>query len=127
MVEFEYWKLVPQDSLDLAIDVRNELGVHLFHTWNHSDAPAAAGLLRSWVVVPGDLLNDGAHRVDLSAWLGGITRVFHLESVLVFDVHDAMSNLRGPCSDVWPGAMRPHLKWTTEPIDLSSGPAGANR
>jgi len=125
VVEFEYWKLVPHVSLDLGVYVYNEQGIPLFETGWYGEPPAPAGLLRSWFLVPGDLLNNGTHRIELRVCLGGIAEVFRLDNLLVFDIHDA-SDLQGLYLGAWYGAMRPHLKWTTEQIDLSSGPAGVH-
>jgi len=124
VVEFQYWKLVPEVDLELSVDIYNEHGIHLLTTEMFGKPPAPAGLLRSWFVVPGDLLNNGTHRIQLGVYLGGLTEVLYLEDLLVVEVLDAASELRGPYHGRWDGAVRPHLKWTTEQIDLSSGPAG---
>jgi len=123
VVQFEYWKLVPHVSLDLGVDVYDERGIHLFDTGEYGQPPAPAGLLRSWFVVPGDLLNNGTHRIQLGVYLGGITEVLYLEDLLVVEVLDAASKLRGPYHGRWEGAVRPHLKWTREQIQTSSDPA----
>src|SRR2546428_106148 len=52
VVEFEYWKLVPQMRLDLGAGVYNEHGTLIFSTGSYSEPAAKAGLLRSWFVIP---------------------------------------------------------------------------
>jgi lipopolysaccharide transport system ATP-binding protein len=121
-VEFEYWKQNAQVNLEMAVNVYNEHGTHLFQTWWPIDRPVPAGLLRSWFVVPGDLLNAGTHRIHLGVYLGEATKPFILEDLLVFDVQDA-SDLRGMYHGDWPGTVRPNLQWTTEQIDVPPGPA----
>jgi lipopolysaccharide transport system ATP-binding protein len=114
VVEFEYWKLVGQASLELGVNVYNEHGTLLFTTWWPTDRPVPAGLLRSWFVVPGDLLNTGTHRVHFGVFVGP-SEVLSLEDLLVFDIQD-VSDLRGPYHGVWTGAVRPHLEWKTEQL-----------
>lgn len=121
VVEFEYWKLNAQVNLEMAVNVYNEHGTHLFQTWWPSDRPLPAGLLRSRFVVPGDLLNTGTHRIHLGVYLGAAIKPFILEDLLVFDVQDA-SDLRGLYHGDWPGAIRPDLQWTTELIEAPGGP-----
>jgi lipopolysaccharide transport system ATP-binding protein len=119
VVEFEYWKLVPQIQLDIAGDLYNEHGIHLFDTGTYGQPAAPAGLLRSWCVIPGDLLNNGTHQIDMSVYKGTEV-VFRREMILVFEVRD-VGDLRGLYHDVWHGAVRPHFQWITEHIDTSCG------
>ena len=122
VVEFEYWKLVQHVNLVLGVDVYNEQGTHLFNTDMYDESPAPAGLLRSWFVVPGDLMNNGTHRIGLGIFLSDrITPWFRLDNLLAFEIQDA-SDLRGQFHEVWPGAMRPYLEWKTKQMDASFGP-----
>jgi len=127
VVEFEYWKLVSHVSLDLDVGVYNENGMLLFDTAWFGRPPAPTGLLRSWFVVPGDLLNNGTHRIELVIGSGTSNVAFNSEDLLIFDVHDASSDLRGMYHDVWPGAVRPHLEWKTEQIDPSLGQTAVSK
>ena len=123
VVEFEYWKLVSHVSVDLDVLVYNESGVLLFNTAWWGRPPAPTGLLRSWFLVPGDLLNNGTHQIKLYVYLGGNSPdVFHSEDLLVFDVRDAASDLRGMFHGQWEGVIRPNFEWTTERVDASRGP-----
>lgn len=125
VVEFEYWKLVPRVSLVPAATVCNEHGVLIFETIKYGSPPAPAGLLRSWFIVPGDLLNNGTHRIRLSFHLGEITEVCFWEDLLVFEVQDAPGHLRAAYHDYWPGAVRPNLEWNTEQVDAISRVGGS--
>jgi lipopolysaccharide transport system ATP-binding protein len=122
VVEFEYWKLVEQGTLELGVKVYNEHGTLLFCTWWPGDRPVPAGLLRSWFVVPGDLLNAGTHRIEFAIEVAGGVAELHWDDLLVFDVLDA-GDLRGLYHGDWPGAVRPNLQWTTEQIEAPPGPA----
>jgi lipopolysaccharide transport system ATP-binding protein len=127
VVQFEYWKLIPHVSLELGVDVYDERGTYLFHTGKYGQPPAPSGLLRSWFVVPGDLLNNGTYRIHLGVFLGGSTQVFYLEDLLVVEILDATSELRGMYHGAWEGALRPYLEWRTEileadPIQSSGWP-----
>lgn len=120
VVEFEYEKLAEQDSLELVADLHDKHGIHLVCTWWPSDRPIPSGLVRSWFVVPGDLLNAGPHRIHFRGALGG-TAVVNLEDLLVFDVQDS-GDLRSLYHGDWPGAVRPRLEWKTERLaPLSPG------
>ena len=122
VVEFEYWKLVEQGTLELGVKVYDEHGVHLFNTWWSGEPTTPAGLLRSWFVVPGDLLNTGTHRIEFAIEVAGGVAELHWDDLLVFDVLDA-GDLRGLYHGDWPGAVRPKLQWATEQIEAPPGPA----
>ena len=116
--ECEYWNLVPNANLEPSLSIFNERGVHVLRTMPLQDStwhgrPLPVGLFRSRCFVPGDLLNNGTHRVTLT-FLGKQGTVTHPpHDILVFDVHDA-PDLRGGFLGTWTGAIRPNLKWTTE-------------
>jgi lipopolysaccharide transport system ATP-binding protein len=126
VVELEYWKLGAQDnSLDLGARVYNEHGTLLFSTWWPPGRPVPAGLLRSWFVVPGDLLNTGTHRISFTLEAGAGAADLHWDDLLVFEVF-GNSDIWGLDDRDWPGAVRPHLEWKTEqlgPVPLLDRPA----
>jgi lipopolysaccharide transport system ATP-binding protein len=122
IVEFEYWKLVEQNTLELGVNVYNEHGIHLFNTWCSGGPTTPAGLLRSWFIVPGDLLNTGAHRIEFAMEVAGGIAELHFDNLLTFEILDA-GDLRGLYHGDWPGAVRPALKWTTEPMAAPPKPA----
>ena len=75
-----------------------------------------AGIFRDTCFVPGDLLNNGVHRVELLI-VRDDTRVIHRQDdILIFDVHDT-PDMRGAWYGKWPGAVRPIFKWQTELIE----------
>jgi lipopolysaccharide transport system ATP-binding protein len=67
------------------------------------------GLLRTVCHVPGDLLNDGRHRVAVTILRDNVPILRHAEA-LVFDIQDS-SEGRGGWYQKWPGAIRPRLRW----------------
>jgi lipopolysaccharide transport system ATP-binding protein len=118
MMEFEYWNLKPQSRLNLSLLVYTEDGVLTFNTgpvtepvWNGKPFPA--GLFRSVCYLPGDLLNDGLHRVTLLVVENQAHILYSHEDLLTFEVHEDAAMREGWYGD-WPGAMRPLLRWTTE-------------
>jgi lipopolysaccharide transport system ATP-binding protein len=117
VVEFEYWKLTANVSLDLGVEVLNEYGIRVFATGTLGAPSAPAGLFRNSFSVPGDLMNNGSYRIHLTILLGGVGEVAYWEDLVAFEVHDAASELRGAYHDVWPGAVRPNLQWKTELIE----------
>jgi lipopolysaccharide transport system ATP-binding protein len=119
VVEFDCWKLAAQSRLDLTVEIFNEHGVSVFATAENRESPAPAGLLRSSFIVPADLMNNGTYRLRLTVFLNGIgqTVVANWEDLLVFEIHDAASELRRAYHGDWPGAMRPNLVWKTELLE----------
>jgi lipopolysaccharide transport system ATP-binding protein len=118
IMEFEYWNLKPSSRLNLSLHVYTEDGVMAFNavpiherTWNGKPFPI--GLFRSVCHVPGDLLNDGMHRVELLVVKNEGEVIYRHDEALVFDVRDSVE-MRGNWHGRWSGATRPNLEWTTE-------------
>ena len=128
-LEFEYWNLVPDSYLNLSVVVSTKEGHPIFNTgsggepvWHNKAFPA--GLFRSRFHIPGDLLNDGTHRVHLYVVKDQSQVIYDIDDVLVFDVEEA-SERRGGWYGKWIGAVRPNLEWQTEMIDESVPAVGA--
>jgi lipopolysaccharide transport system ATP-binding protein len=117
-VEFEYWNLIAGTPLDLAVIIRTEEGYPIFSTssgrWTGQSFPA--GLYRSSFEIPGDLLNDGVHRVELNIRRNERQLVYRLDDVLVFDVLDSAEDRMGFFGK-WVGAVRPSLAWRTTLVE----------
>lgn len=73
--------------------------------------PFPAGLFRSVCYIPGNLLNDGLHRVLLLIVRDQSVVIYSHSDVLAFDVKDARSV---PWYGKWEGAVRPTLEWKTD-------------
>jgi len=120
-VEFEYWNLIPGTVLDLAVIVRTEEGYPIFSTVSGRDPrwagrPFPAGLYRSSFEIPGDLLNDGVHRVELNIRRNERQLVYRLDDVLIFDVIDTADDRMGFFGK-HVGAVRPPFEWQTSVIE----------
>ncbi len=121
VMEFEYWNLVPGTQLNLSLVLYNDEGLPLLNTvpideplWHGKPFPA--GLFRSACYVPGDLLNDGTHRVQLYVVQDQSAVLFKVDDLLVFDVLDE-AEMRAAWYGKWLGAVRPLLEWQTELIE----------
>ncbi len=125
-LEFEYWNLRAGARLNISLHIYNHEGTLIFntasvdeHSWHGTPFPV--GLFRSSCRIPGDLLNDGLHRVDLLIVRDEHDLVFRLPDVLVFSVKDerpAGLTWYGK----WQGAVRPNLAWQTEQLEATQRP-----
>jgi lipopolysaccharide transport system ATP-binding protein len=124
LLEFEYWNLRAGAQLSLALHLQNEDGILVFAAapvagrgrWHAG--PRACGLFRDTCLVPGDLLNDALHRVELLVVENDTNVIYRHPEVLEFEVRD-VPDLRGAWYGKWKGAVRPVLDWTTEAVDGS--------
>jgi len=121
LVQLEYWNLAPETCLNLSVVVTNEEGLPVFNTapleeplWH--GRPFPAGLFRSTVRIPGDLLNDGTHRVQLYIVEDQSVVLSRHDDVLVFDVLEPPGE-RQNWYGKWIGAVRPRMEWTTELLE----------
>jgi lipopolysaccharide transport system ATP-binding protein len=120
-LEFEYWNLEPGAHLNLSLNLYNEQGILVFNAdpidepaWGGRDLPA--GLFRDTCIIPGDLLNEGMHRVELLLVRDESVVIHSQDDLLVFDVHDSVDT-RGAWYGKWPGVVRPVLAWSTELLE----------
>ncbi len=121
LVEFEYWNLREGAQLSLTLHLTNEDGVLVLAAGpidgrQSQIRPLPRGLFRDTCLIPGDLLNDGLHRVEVLVVDRDTDLVYRHTDVLVFEVRDT-PDLRGGWFGKWKGAVRPILDWTTEHLD----------
>lgn len=117
-LEFEYWNLDHNAHLNLSLNLYNQQGTVVFATYPLREPvwhgrPFPVGLFRSSCYVPGNLLNDGVHRVSLLVVKDQGEIIFSIDDALVFNVQDAIDR-RGDWHGNWEGAVRPDLEWHTE-------------
>ena len=116
--DFDYWNLQPATALHPSVVVYNEEGVPIFNTGPINEPrwqgrPFPVGLFRSTCYVPGDLLNDGQHRVWLYLVEDGGAVLHRYEDILVFEVREEGIQRRHWFGK-WLGAVRPALQWETQ-------------
>lgn len=127
-LEFEYWSEDPGARLIPSIHVFNDQGILIFNVgppelreW--MERADGRVLIRDVCHVPGNLLNDGAHRVSFCL-VKGHDLVFSQDDLLVFDVRDS-ATMREGWYGKWGGAIRPVLPWTTEVLSPGETRAGS--
>ena len=131
VIDFEYWNLIPDAYLNLSVHITAEDGYPIFNTGsgyerNWHGKPFPVGLFRSTFHIPGDLLNDGVHRVLLMVIKDQSEMIYREDDVLVFEVSDTTEG-RGNWYGKWPGAVRPKLEWETELVESGvTGNGGAS-
>jgi lipopolysaccharide transport system ATP-binding protein len=114
-VTIEYWNLVSGARIDVGFNLYNEHGIMVFSTGSVGNPSSPAGLFRSTCVIPGDLLNNGFYRLQVTACENEGVLLFEQMDVLAFGVAD-VPDLRGAYYDEWPGAVRPKLRWSFEAV-----------
>ncbi len=126
-IEFEYWNLQPGAHLNLSLHVFNERGELIFNAtpvnerkWYGKAFPA--GLFRDTCIIPGDLLNDGTHRIQLLVVRDQGRIIYQHDDILAFDVLDSIETRAGAWYGRFPGAVRPKLEWRTELVDGAAEP-----
>ena len=120
VIEFEYWNMRAGAQLNLSLHVYNEQGVMVFNARPSEEAvwrgrPFPRGLFRDTCHVPGDLVNDGVHRIELLIVEDSRNVIHRMDEVLVFEVRDIGEDRAGSYQP-WAGAVRPRLEWETEQV-----------
>jgi lipopolysaccharide transport system ATP-binding protein len=131
VLEFEFWNLKPGTRLNVSATILNDQGLPIFNTvptdepmWHGKPFPV--GLFRSMVRIPGDLLNDGNHRVMLYIVEDQSVVLSKHEDLLGFEVIEP-SGERQAYFGKWEGIIRPRLQWTTELVDSGAPNASSDR
>jgi lipopolysaccharide transport system ATP-binding protein len=131
VLEFEYWNNDPTAYLSVSMAVYNGQDFLLFDVCpplepNWRERPSPTGLLRTVCHIPGDLLNDGLHRVALIV-LRDHVPVIREPEALVFTVQDTADERDGWFGH-WPGAIRPAFRWEVNaPGRVLEGTASRDR
>jgi lipopolysaccharide transport system ATP-binding protein len=118
LLEFEYWNLEPGCRLNLSIHLFNEDGIRVFNTAPHREPvwhgkPFQPGLYKSVCRIPGNLLNDGTHYLQLLAIRDQAHLIYNHDDLLAFDVADERDTTER-WHGKWQGAVRPALEWRTD-------------
>jgi lipopolysaccharide transport system ATP-binding protein len=112
-IEFSYWNVKAGASVNINIQVYNEHRILVFEAGPIHEPiwrPLSAGVYRDVCHIPGNLLNNGIHRIVLYAVNERGTVVHKEEDILIFEVQDASEFRSGWYGD-WGGVVRPVLEW----------------
>jgi lipopolysaccharide transport system ATP-binding protein len=112
-VEIECWNLVADAQLHITLHLYTAEGIIAFTAGTQNDRPMPAGLFRSVVYFPGNLLNSGRHRFVVLVVKDSSSVIFSHESGMTFDILDVRQR-QGACYGREPGVVQPVLKWATE-------------
>jgi lipopolysaccharide transport system ATP-binding protein len=111
--EFEFWNRRAGARLDGNFNLFNRYGVLVFNTGTLDPQPRPEGLIRMSAEIPGDLLNEGTHSIELMMTTDTTELVWGCPDLLVFEVADS-PDLRNGNYGNWPGMVRLNIPWTTE-------------
>jgi len=118
-LEFDYWNSDPTARITVCFSLYNQHDILLFNIGPPVESaskrkPSPNGLLRTICHIPGDFLNDGLHRVELTILRNDVP-VINESHALTFNVQDSLQEREDWYGD-WPGAIRPNLKWESNLI-----------
>jgi len=117
-IEIDYWNLIPDANIHLCLHVFNEQQIPVFSTTSIDNEKSALerklspGLYRSVCHIPGNLLNEGFHRIALLVLRNTSKIIFKDENALAFEVLD-LGTRPGSWYGKEPGVIRPILPWET--------------
>jgi lipopolysaccharide transport system ATP-binding protein len=120
-IEIEYWILKNSTRIGITLQILNEQGIVAFATGSGDDPESpiykdsVAGLYRSTVHIPANLLNSGTYIVDLFI-VKGLGALFRHEGIISFEVIQIVKQLR-PWYGKNEGVVRPRLCWHTDFLD----------
>lgn len=120
VLEFEYWNRVADTRLNLTVVLTNSEGTCVFTTFPVDEPawhgrPFPAGLFRSIVRIPGDLLNNDRYFVELYVVKDETIVLDRHDALLSFEVLDSVER-RPKWHGRLQGVVRPALAWTTDLI-----------
>jgi lipopolysaccharide transport system ATP-binding protein len=112
-IEFTYWNYVPGTVLNVSMILNNLEEACVFNSVSDWQA-RPAGLIRHTVEIPGDFLNAGSYYVNLYVVKDTSIGILFQKNVVAFEVIEAEAT--GNWYGKFPGAVRPKLRWHSEPI-----------
>ena len=114
VIEIAYWRWDSEAYVHPSVYLHNERGLLICSAappfvpdWRERTFPT--GLICCRCHIPGDLLNNGMHRIDLRISKNGQI-LMRDEQALTFDVHDSAQQRDGWYGE-WEGAIRPMFEW----------------
>lgn len=122
-IEMEYEVLQSDKVIVPSIQLNNEQGACIFvsHDWNSGwrNMGRDAGVYKSSVIVPGNLLSEGTVFVTIGAATHQPHEIhFNERDAVTFNVIDSPDGdaARGDFAGPMPGSVRPILEWKTETL-----------
>jgi lipopolysaccharide transport system ATP-binding protein len=129
VIEVDYRNEAEDAVISLSLLVLDEGGIVVFNAGPVTPPrPLRPGVYRDTCHVPGDLMNDGAYRVDVEIQFRGET-VLPPTEILTFQIADS-PDFRTGWYGKWLGAVRPMLAWRTsriDEVDLRGSPTPSRR
>jgi len=108
----DYQKQIDDGATNVSLFLQNLQGVVLFNTVSAlCDGPR--GSYRGVVRIPGNLLNNGMHRVRVMV-THDLSPQVDVDGALTFEVHEVQRKIAA--QGVWLGAVRPQLDWTLQRV-----------
>lgn len=112
-IVFEFWNRKPSTQMNFSMNLYDTSGLHILNSASRVFS-APAGLIRGLCRIPGNLLNNGTHRVMIMI-VRSDQAIYLQDDALVFEIHDERRD------DGWygriGGAVRPALKWEVDTIE----------
>jgi lipopolysaccharide transport system ATP-binding protein len=112
-LEVEFDKCRADGETNVGVYLANIQGVCLFNTVS-PQCGGPAGRYRAVVRIPGDLLNNGLHRVRVML-AHDLSPQVDLDGVLMFEVHELERTIAA--QGEWAGAVRPRLDWSVVGVE----------
>lgn len=117
-IEVDYTTRTAGHRVACDLLVVDEHGILLFNAGPLvPPAPLEPGVYRDVCRIPGDLMNDGAYRVEVRISESG-REILPPTEILTFRIADN-ADFRHGWHGEWAGAIRPMLEWSTTRIDSS--------
>jgi lipopolysaccharide transport system ATP-binding protein len=108
-LNFELYLSKPMDEVNLSLHLNNVAGLCICNPASHI-TPLAAGIHKSRLVIPKDLLNDDVYTIRLLVVKDTSVLIFEIDDLLTFEVNDTVRE--GNWYGKWEGAVRPKLDFS---------------
>jgi lipopolysaccharide transport system ATP-binding protein len=124
ILTLQYWNLIPGVNLLIEFRLYNDQGVIIFDSLplfepNWRDKPFPAGLFESDCTIPGNLLNAGKYRVQITFFKNYNADLFVIEDILRFEIVDVpLQNSKW--YEKSKGILRSQFTWNTKLIQYNS-------
>jgi len=115
-VEIQFINYLNNHSINTTVAIYNDKDIHILTSPNLPRIPLMKGTYISKCIIPKDFLNKGRYFFTILLVGENFEIISHLEKIIILDC-DEIGNHREGYFGVWPGAIRPKLKWNNIKID----------